>query len=578
MTDALLISVDPGETRTALLRDGVLTEYAIERSDAASLVGNIYLGRVTRVVPAIDAAFVDCGLGRAGFLAGSDGPPGDGPLARRVHEGEVLTVQVNRDPVAEKGPRVTTRLSLAGRLVVLCPGTEGVAVSRRITDADERLRLTRGVEGAARAAQATIIVRTAAEGCDIRDLTDDLDILVENARDLRAKAGAMRAPARLRAELGPVERALRDRVSSTDGTIIVDDRTALNHARAFAADHCPDALDRLKSHSGPVPLFRAHDLEEQIAELFEPRIVLPSGGALIIEATEAMTVIDVDSAGHTLRSTSKSQETAAINIEAAREVARQIRLRDIGGPIVVDFIGMADDASRQQVVDTLTQAVQADPTPVRLTGMSAFGMVEMTRKRMRPSLADLLTERCPACAGGGRVKTVRTIAGEILRAGLLEAASGAGRSLTVVAAPLVVDALRTRHADFVDRLERASGAPVALTAEGHMPRDQYEIAVGLRRVALDGKGDSDSCSRAIRHNRHERRTMGKPESHPIARFPESRRDAIAPARPCPVCGADAVAARHPFCSSRCQDVDLGRWLKGNYAIPGRPAGFGEEDD
>lgn len=478
MTDLLLISVDPGETRTALLRDGRLAEYGVERADAASLVGNIYLGRVTRVVPSIDAAFVDCGVGRTGFLAGPDGPPGDGPLARRVQEGQALLVQINRDPVGEKGPRVTSRLSIAGRLLVLCPGASGVAVSRRITDPEERQRLTRPVQGATGAAEASVIIRTAAEGCEIKDLNDDIETLLEIWRDIQAKANSATAPVRLKAELGPVERALRDKVAGTRGDIVIDDRTAMTQARAFAADHFPEALDRLKRHEGASPLFRSYDLEDEIESLCEPRVALPIGGALTIQATEALTVIDVDSAGHTGRAASNAQGAVAINLEAAGEVARQLRLRDIGGPIVVDFIGMPDGASNERVVDALAQATRADPAPVRIADMSAFGMVEMTRKRMRPSIADLLTEPCAVCGGDGRIKTVRTVAGEILRAGLLEAAARPGRPLTIVAAPAVVEGLRSEYAGFMERLERAAAAPVMLTADAQARRDHFEIAAG----------------------------------------------------------------------------------------------------
>jgi len=478
MSDALLISVDPGEVRTALVRDGRLAEYAVERLDATSLVGNIYLGRVARVVPGIDAAFVDCGLPRAVFLAGQDGPPGEGPLARRIHEGEVLVVQVTRDAVGDKGPRVTTRLSLAGRLLVLCPGGEGVAVSRRITDPDERERLTRAVASVSRSATATVVIRTAAEGCDGNDLAADLDFLVDGVRVIESTSAAANAPALLRAELGPVERALRDRLGGSTGRVIIDDRPALTAARAFAADHLPDALDLLEGHAGSTSLFRAHDVEDEIAGLSEPRVSLPSGGALIIQTTEALTVIDVDSAGHTARAAPAGDAAIAINLEAAREIARQLRLRDIGGPAVVDFIGMADDAADQRVVEALASATTSDPAPVRFSAMSEFGMVELTRKRVRPSVFDLLTEPCPTCDGGGRVKTARTVAGEILRAGLQETTARPGRPVTLIAAPAVVDALRGDCANFVVTLERAAGASVALTVEAGLPRDRFEIAIG----------------------------------------------------------------------------------------------------
>jgi len=417
-------------------------------------------------------------LPRTCFLAGPDGPPGEGPLARKIHEGEALVVQVTRDAVGDKGPRVTTRPSLAGRLLVLCPGGEGVAVSRRITDQTERERLTRAVQSVSRSADATVIVRTAAEECEDNDLAADLDFLVESARAIESEAAAATAPALLRAELGPVERALRDRLSAATNRIIFDDRSALTSARAFAADHMPDALDRLVGHDGLTPLFRAHDVEDEIAGLSQPRVSLRSGGALIIQVTEALTVIDVDSAGHTARTGPAGQAALAINLEAAAEIARQLRLRDIGGPVVVDFIGMTDDKADRHVVEAFASATAIDPAPVRLSAMSEFGMVELTRKRVRPSVFDLLTEPCPTCAGGGRVKTVRTVAGEILRAGLHEASTRPGRPVNLIAAPAVIDALRGDCANFVATLERAAGASVALTLAADLPRDQFEIAIG----------------------------------------------------------------------------------------------------
>lgn len=475
--ERLLISVDPCEVRSAVLRDDRLVDYAVEHRSGESLVGNVYLGRVARIAGGIDAAFLDCGLARDGFLAGQDGPPGDGTIDRRVHEGEAMVVQVSRDPVGEKGARLTTRVTLPGRMLVLCPGGDGVTVSRRIEDAGERQRLSAALEAHIDDLDAGVIVRTAAEGCSPADLAADLAALIDVAARIDAARAAASAPALLRAELGPVERVLRDRLGREPDLVIVDDGEIFALALAYAREAIPALVDRIELYRGPEPLFRAHDIEDEVAGLIDPRVALASGGALVIEATEALTVIDVDSAGRSARTGRAGDAALATNLDAAAEIARQMRLRTIGGLIAIDFIGMASADEKCQVVAALTAAVAADPVPARVSEMSAFGVVQITRKQERPGLVDSLTEPCPTCGGGGRLKSARAVAAEIVRDALAEARFRPGHAVSIIASPPVAAYLRGDGGALLHTLERAVGARVDVVAEAGRPRASYDVAV-----------------------------------------------------------------------------------------------------
>lgn len=475
--ESLLISVDPCEVRSAVLRDGRLIDYAVEHRADESLVGNVYLGRVARVTGGIDAAFIDCGLARDGFLAGADGPPGDGTIDRRLHEGAALVVQVVRDPVAEKGARLTTRVTLPGRMLVLCPGGEGVSVSRRIEDGTERRRLSAGLEERMQGLDVGVIVRTAAEECAPEALVADFDALIGVAQAMEQARAAATAPALLRAELGPVERVLRDRLGREPDSVIADDPETLALGTSYARAFMPALVDRFVLHRDGEPLFRAHDIEDEIAGLIEPRVALASGGALVIEATEALTVIDVDSGGRSARTGRSGDAALATNLDAAGEIARQLRLRNIGGLIAIDFIGMAKSSERRHVVETLGAAITADPVPARVSEMSEFGVVQVTRKQERPGLVDSLTEPCPTCGGGGRIKSARAVAAEIVRDALNEARLRPGHAVSIVASPPVAACLRDQGAALLQTLERAVGARVEVVAEAGRPRASYDVAV-----------------------------------------------------------------------------------------------------
>jgi ribonuclease G len=466
MAERLLISVQPGEIRSAVVVDGRLSEFSLERTDRVSLVGNVYLGRVSGLAPGIDAAFVDCGLARAGFLAARDAP---GPIGGRVGEGDSVLVQAIRDPSDDKGAKLTARPALAGRLLVLCPGRPGLSLSRRIGDRGERARLARAVE-AVRGSDVSIVVRTAAVGADADSLAAELAHLREAWRRIEHARAEARAPALLHRESGPLERVLRDRIGAAQ-EVVVDERDAFAAAKAFCEHAVPGATVTL--HAAPEPLFRAHGVEAEIDSLSEPRVALPSGGALVIEPTRALTVIDVDSSAF---AGAGSNAALATNLEAAAESARQLRLRNIGGLVVIDFIGMADPADRARVQRALADAAAGDAVGVRVAPMSEFGVVELTRKRVRESLAEALGEPCAHCRGEGRIKSARAVASEIVRAGLTEARAQPGRALSIRAAPEVVAVLGDDGAGLVRALGRAAAARVDLVADEGRGRDSFEVA------------------------------------------------------------------------------------------------------
>ena len=386
--------------------------------------------------PAIQAAFVDIGVGRSGFLAAAEARPvgrEGGNITDFVGEGDAVVVQATTDPVDDKGPRLTTRPTLPGRYLVATPGQDDIRISRRIEDDGERDRLLDLVEQIAEPDEG-FILRTAATQADRQDLVRDIEALRAVWRDIEARRVDANAPASLYREFDPLRRVLRDEAGPDLGRIIVDDPDTLAEVRRAAGDLFPAAADRLIAHDGDEPLFEAFDVESQIEAALVPVVALPSGGRLIIEETRSVTAIDVDSAGHTAGG---PEETAlAVNLEAAAEIAGQLRLRNLAGHIVVDFISMRQRHSGGQVLDALREAVAADLTQTHVAGFTRLGLVEMTRQRRHASLAEILL----APAASGRLKSPQTIALETLRRVPREAAANPAVALIVTASPAVVAA------------------------------------------------------------------------------------------------------------------------------------------
>ncbi len=484
MTDELLINAIPGEIRAAVVSDGVLTGLFVERRTRESLVGNIYLGRVERVLPGIDAAFIDIGIGRSGFI-GLDGariqgaadaaaPEADNGISSLLTEGELVTVQVTKDAIGRKGAQLTRRLALPGRHLVYTPLQFRVAVSRQIDD-DEKSRLAAIVERMTGADEG-FIVRTAAAGADEAELRGDAEYLRALWLDIEALRDQSHGPGLLRAELDPLLRLFRDSVDNDIEAIRFDSPGGLAAAREFCARFMPELEPRLHLHDGPEPIFELHDVEAEVERAGRARVSLASGAVIVIETTEALTAIDVNSSSYTGRS--HMEDTAyATNMEAAAEIVRQIRLRNIGGLIVVDFIHMAEDGRWDELVGALEAGFAGDRTHTRVMGRTAANLVEITRRRRRESLAEMTTETCACCAGLGRIVTAETVAFDIMRALGREARAAAPGSLVVAASDDVIDVLDEDSSRAFAELVATLGRRVLLRRDPDIDEDGFEISV-----------------------------------------------------------------------------------------------------
>jgi ribonuclease G len=505
MNKEVLINAGAAEVRVAIVEDGRLQELFFERliglDDSAlrkrgsgrsghSMIGNVILGRVQRVLPGMQAAFVDIGLDRAGFLGArearclADLPGFEDDRAPKigdcVREGEEIVVQVVKDPMGEKGARLSANVTVPGRLLVLVPNQAGIALSRRIEDDAERTRLM--ALGDAMLAEANgslipgagYIVRSAAIGAELSDFKEDAERLAEAWRPVMARRQSARAPATLYHDLDPVERAMRDEVDAQTSRVLIDDREAFEAARTYCRRAMPDAEAKLEHFRGPGMLFDLHDLEDEIDRLVLPRVPLPSGGWITIEGTEALTAIDVNSGSFT-EATGLEETSLTVNMEAAREIGRQLCLRGIGGLIVIDFIHLNEPENIQNVLDALAISLAKDRTPTQISPMSEFGLVEITRKRVRDPLAKLMTECCRPCEGRGRKRTRDSVAIEVLRQVEREAAAAPGKAIVVRAAPEVVRWLES-HGDEVRTGLARRGAPrVSFQPRSEFEREGFDV-------------------------------------------------------------------------------------------------------
>ncbi len=482
MTEEILINVSPILTRVARVSDGELVDLAIEPTGRRGPVGNVCLGRVLGVVPSLGAAFVDVGLPRDGFLpadnarelAGDrrgDGPPP--PIDRLVREGDAILVQVARDAFGDKGVRLTTSISLPGRTLIYAPRGDGAALSRRILDEAERERLSGALEELLGDGEGAI-VRTNGKGAAREALARELDVLRRVWRSISREAERAVPPAVVHADPGVVARAVRDYVSSPRTTVLIDDADALAEAKAYAGTVMPELIDRVSLYTEGGNLFDRHELEDRIAEVFEPSVPLPGGGRIVIETTAALTAIDVDSKG---RSRGNPEDAALrTNLEAAEEAGRQLRLRGIGGAIVIDFVQMRRRGNAERVVEVLRDVLHDDPAPTDVGSLSRFGLLEMTRRRAGPSLAETVGQACPVCEGLGFVDTPETAADHALATAEREAEEVPGGPLTIVAAADVVSAIE--RAAGADALGRRLGCAVTLRRDEAFAPDRFDVVRG----------------------------------------------------------------------------------------------------
>ncbi|WP_028293178.1 ribonuclease G [Oceanobacter kriegii] len=480
MNAEILMNVTPTETRVGVVENGVLQEIIIERTNHRGLVGNIYKGKVVRVLPGMQAAFVDIGLERAAFIhaaeLGSHDP--QTPINQLLHEGQSLVVQVTKDPIGTKGARLTTQLTIPSRYLVYMPGADHVGVSQRIDDDEERDRLKQMVQNCMEAegltGEAGFILRTAADGVGEEEILADTRYLRRLWRKLEERIKEFTPPSVIYDELPLPLRTLRDYARPEVDKILVDSRETFEKIQQFAHQYVPEVEERLGYYPGPRPIFELYSVEDEIQRALERKVPLKSGGYLVIDQTEAMTTIDVNTGGFVGRR--NLEETIfKTNLEAATAIGRQLRLRNLGGIIILDFIDMMDTEHQRQVHRMLEKVLEKDHAKTKISGVSELGLVEMTRKRTRESLEQMLMEPCKACDGRGSVKTPETVCYEIFREILREdRAYGAGNYL-VLASQLVVDRLQEEDSDGLADLEAFIGKSIKLQVEGLYAQDYYDI-------------------------------------------------------------------------------------------------------
>lgn len=484
MIDEIVISSGLRETRIALLAAGRLQELEIRHAADDTYLGRVYLARVGRIVPGMQAAFIEFGAARSGFLAARDvrhgvrenaPPPGDeAAISELLQEGQAILVQVVKEPIADKGARLTMDLTLPGRYLAFRPFRLGTSLSRRIEDEAERARLL-ALGDTIAGEEGGFILRTAAEGADGETLQAEAHQIRDLWRRIKDRAGGAEAPALLHRDDDPVIRSLRDHLYPDVEQVLFDNVDALSRARDYAAEALPWAHDRLLLCDSDEALFERHDIEADIEAALEARVALPGGGSISIESTEALTAIDVNS-GRFMDGRDPEETALATNLEAAAEIARQLRLRAIGGIIVIDFIHMNGPGNVAQVLSTFDAALAEDKAPTRRSEMSAFGLLEMTRRRVREPLAALLTEPCVHCYGQERRLTARAIADHLLRRAEREARASKGGRMYIAAAPEVVEDLHDGAEGFEDVLAHHLGCRVVLDPDPTRPRESFDIA------------------------------------------------------------------------------------------------------
>ena len=482
MANEILINVRPQETRVAVLEQSIVQELHIERVSARGLVGNIYVGRVARVLPGMQSAFVEIGLERAAFLHIADiwehrqNGHETKPIERILHEGQSLLVQVIKDPIGTKGARLSTQVSLAGRLLVYLPQDSHIGISQRIEDEAERenLRgrlqqlLPEGLTGG-------FIIRTMAETATEREMKNDIDYLTKLWADLTAKSGALPVPSPIYQDLSLAQRVLRDMVTEETARILVDSRETHQKMQDFARQYTQAIVDRIAHYSGGErPLFDLHGVEDEIEKALARRVDLKSGGYLIIDQTEAMTTIDVNTGGF-VGGRSFDDTIFKTNLEAAQVIARQLRLRNLGGIIIIDFIDMENADHRAAVLAEFGKALERDRTRLTVNGFTQLGLVEMTRKRTRESLAHVLCEPCPTCTGRGEIKTAQTACYEILREVVRESRQFSAREFRILASQSVIDLFLDEESQSLAQLGDFIGKPISLQVETLYTQEQYDV-------------------------------------------------------------------------------------------------------
>lgn len=501
------------EARVAILEDGDLVELMVERPDSNRLVGDIYLGRVEAVLPGIQAAFVDIGTEKAAFLHVSDvatededdededdepplevsDSPGDGgngsnggsrrrlrrypPIQELVQKGETLLVQVSKEPIGTKGPRVTAHISLPGRFLVYMPQSDHVGVSRKIEDREERARLRALARSILPEKAGGVIVRTVGEELTKETFERELNSLLATWKQIQRRAARGRAPAPIHREAKLTKGIIRDLFSGKVDSLIIDSAAVYEEVRQYLDQVDPSLIERVKLFDEPLALFDKYEIEAEIHEAFQRKVALPSGGYIIIEPTEALVSIDVNTGRYTGK---KDPEKTILktNMDASREIARQLRLRDIGGIIVCDFIDMESKQNREKVLQELRTFLSRDRARTKAFQVSDLGLIEMTRQRVRPSLYQSQTRACPCCAGSGRIFTPETVVRRIQRALRRAASDGRDRVVEVRVHPEIALYILEEEPAFLRGIEKDVKLQLNLRDDPLMQQDEFRLLAG----------------------------------------------------------------------------------------------------
>ncbi|PXW94786.1 RNAse G [Sphaerotilus hippei] len=489
----ILINWAPQETRVAIVENGAIQELHLERTLERGLVGNIYAGKVARVLPGMQSAFVDIGLERAAFLHVADvhvsgqigrGHHPDGqpqqPIEKLVFEGQTLVVQVIKDPIGTKGARLSTQISVAGRLLVYLPQDEHIGISQKIGSPElrEQLRVRMAALVGTRdsGGGGGFILRTNAEDATDVQLGEDIAYLRKTWANIRGLALKSPPGKLLHEDLSLVQRVLRDLVDERTSTIRIDSRIQFEALQAFGQQFMPGATGRLQLYNGERPIFDLHSIDQEVEKALARRVDLKSGGYLVIDQTEALTTIDVNTGGF-VGARNFDDTIFKTNLEAAQAIARQLRLRNLGGIIILDFIDMTRADHQDTVLGELRKQLGRDRTKTTISGFTQLGLVEMTRKRTRESLAHMLCQPCPTCGGRGQVKTARSVCYDILREILREARQFNPKEFRVIAAAPVVELLLDEESQHLAGLSDFIGKPISLQAEATMNPEQYDIVL-----------------------------------------------------------------------------------------------------
>ena len=498
MSEEILINITPQETRVAVVENGVLQEVHIERARARGIVGNIYKGKVTRILPGMQAAFVDIGMDRAAFLhasdilgrthfAGGTAPhgnrhgtePGSPPpgISELLHDGQEVVVQVVKDPLGTKGARVTTHITLPARYLVYMPYSKHIGISQKIEDDAERERLRAILKAAIDENEpGGYILRTVAGAVSEDELSTDIRYL---KRLWKVVQGCMQTAAvctLVHEDLPLALRTMRDLVRENVEKVRIDSHETFIKARDFAIEFIPEVAERIEVYPGERPIFDLYAVEDEIQKALERKVLLKSGGYLVFDQTEAMTTVDVNTGAYVGRS-NQEETLFKTNLEATQAIARQLRLRNLGGMIIVDFIDMTEPEHRRQVLRALEKALARDRAKAYVTEMSTLGLVEITRKRTRESLEHVLCEPCPACNGRGVMKTPQTVCYEIFREILREARQFGSDKYLVMASQVVIDLLLDEESTGLLNLQEFIGKPVQLQVDGLYNQEQFDVVL-----------------------------------------------------------------------------------------------------